>query len=228
MDALAQPRLGPSKGWYAVAAAMAAVAMAAVAIAAVVWTEASLFVNVFPDFTDMQRLAIPGEKDLTFAQAGRYTVYRDNEGAEAGEMIEAGPLSDQVSCKLLDAGGKEVMLGPVAGSETYTVGQHSGKAIYHFTIESPGKCRFSAALPNVGQKAVLAVGRSLEIESVERSLEIGPVGRQIVVMSLAFLVFLAAIVIAIVTAAKRSNNARRLALEAQPTQIPGQRPPQPL
>ncbi len=211
--ATARPQLRPGKGWYVVAALMAAAA-----IAAVVWVGGSLIVDVYNDLADMQRLSVPGEKDLSFAQSGKYVVFHDDQGEEPGEAYEAGPPNDQVSGKLVDASGKEVSLEPVSVNETYSIDGHSGKSIFDFTIERPGTYHLSAVCAD-GRKAVLAVGRSIDFE---------PIVWLIMLIPAAILAAFAAIIITIVTAVKRSNCARRLAAAAIPPQIPGQQPPLPL
>ena len=143
----------PSKLGYWIGGALAVLApLAAVALGV------SSVVGFANRVDDLQRVPIPGQGEVTLAEAGGYTVYYEADGvAESGEIPEA-----TVSLARVEAGDDSagVALESYDGSFTYDVSGHEGQAVLTFTVDEPGTYLLAAS--DVSEAGgTLAVGRSL-------------------------------------------------------------------
>jgi len=110
----------PSRLWYWVAGAAGA--------AAVVWFALGLFLgfrSVNGQVEGFQRVPIPGQAELSFAEPGGYTLYFEGLAA-ADEHATIPPFN--VSLAPVD-GGDRVSIRPYGGSVTYSLGRHTGRAV---------------------------------------------------------------------------------------------------
>jgi hypothetical protein len=193
----AQP-IRPVRFWYWVAGAAV--------VAAVLWLALSLFVgfrSLSRQVEGFQRVPIPGQAEVSFAEPGGYTVYFEGVGA-SDEQVPIPPFR----FSLTTVGGAEVSIRPYGGSATYGLAGHSGRAVATFQIEEPGRFLLQTEGESQGGQASLAVGRS-----------VGPGIFGVVSGAIAgaLILVLAGAVLAVVVAVRR-NRARRLvpASAAQP------------
>lgn len=199
----AQP-IRPARFWYWVAGAAV--------VAAVLWLALSLFLgfrSLSRQVEGFQRIPIPGQTEVSFAEPVGYTVYFEGLGA-SDEQMAIPPFR----FSLTTVGGEEVSIRPYGGSATYGLAGRSGRAVATFQIEEPGAFLLRTEGEFQGGQANLAVGRS-----------IGPgivgVVTQAIVGTLVLL--LAGAALAVVVAVRR-NRARRMlpAPTAQPVRSWGQ------
>lgn len=189
--------LRPARYWYWVAGA--------VAVAAVLWFALSLFLgfrSLSRQVEGFQRVPIPGQAEVSFAEPGGYTLYYEGLGA-SDEQMTIPPFR----FSLTTVGGEEVSIRPYGGSATYGLAGHSGRAVATFQIE-PGRFLLQTEGEPQGGQANLAVGSSVG-PGIFRVVSLAIVGTLVLL--------LAGAVLAVVVAVRR-NRARRLlpAAAAQP------------
>ena len=91
----------------------------------------------------MKRVAIPGSATVELDKAGTYTVFFEQEGAAEGVQP---PPGLGVVLASPDSGMALTLVKPT-GQTTYSIGNHSGTAIYVVTLGQPGRYRVTASLP---------------------------------------------------------------------------------
>jgi hypothetical protein len=146
----AQP-IRPARLWYWVAGAAV--------VAAVAWLALSLFVgfrSLSRQVEGFQRVPIPGQAEVSFAEPGGYTLYYEGWGA-ADEQ----PAIPPFRVSLASVGGEEVSIRDYGGSQTYDLGAHSGRAVATFRIEEPGRFLLRTEGEPQDVEANVAVGRSV-------------------------------------------------------------------
>lgn len=184
-------RIRPALLWYWVAGAAV--------VAAVVWFALSLFLGIRSingQIEGFQRVPIPGQAEVSFAEPGGYTLYYEGWGA-ADEQ----PTIPPFRVSLASVGdGEEVPIRDYGGSQTYDLGGHSGRALATFRIEEPGRFLLRTEGEPQDVEANVAVGRS-----------VGPGILRTVIPTLAgtLILVLGGAVLAVVVAVRR-NRARRL------------------
>jgi hypothetical protein len=185
--------------WYWVAGAAGA--------AAVVWFALGLFLgfrSVNGQVEGFQRVPIPGQAELSFAEPGGYTLYFEGLAA-ADEHATIPPFN--VSLAPVD-GGDRVSIRPYGGSVTYSLGRHTGRAVGTFQIEEPGRFQLRTEGESQGIQASLAVGPS-----------VGPALGRLVVLPVAgaLILFVAGAGLAAVVAVRRGRARRPLPASAAGT-----------
>src|SRR5919198_3412367 len=194
----------PARFWYWVATAAAA--------AAVLWLVLGLFLgfrSLSRQVEGFQRVTIPGQAEVSFAEPGGYTIYFEGVGAAEQATIPS------LSVSLTSVGsGQEVSIRDYRGSATYNIAGHSGRALGTFRIEQARRVLLRAEGGFQGGQANVAVGPS-----------VGPAISRTVILTVpgTLILLLAAAVLAVVVAVRR-NRARGLlpAPAAQPVAPWGQ------
>jgi hypothetical protein len=203
--AMAAHRIRPARFWYWMAGAAV--------VAAVLWFALGLFLgflSVNRQVEGFQRVPIPGQAEVSFAEPGGYTLYYEGLGAADEQAtipsfnVALAPVS----------GGQEVSIRDYGGSATYDFAGHSGRALGTFQIDEPGRFLLQAEGEPRSGEANVAVGPS-----------VGPTIFRTVILTIAgtLILLLAGAVLAVVVAVRR-NRARRLlpAPAAQPVAAWGQ------
>ena len=181
----------PTLGWYWVAGALA--------IAAFAWLALSLLLGLratSEQVEQLQRIPIPGQAEVGFAEPGGYTLYYEGVGA-SDDQATIPPFS----VSLAPVGGdQEVTIRDYGGSTTHDFAGHSGRALGTFQIQEPGRYLLQTEGEPPTGEANVAVGPS-----------VGPAIFRTVILTIAgtFGLLLAAAVLAVVVALLR-NRARRL------------------
>jgi len=122
--------LRPARLWYWVAGTAA--------VAGVVWLAVDLFLGIGWSnelIEGFQRVPIPGQAEVSFAEPGGYVLYF--EGAGASDTRTTIPAYN-VSLTSV-ASGQEVSIRPYRSSQIYDHAGHSGRAVGTFRIEEPGR-----------------------------------------------------------------------------------------
>jgi Protein of unknown function (DUF2510) len=189
--AMGARRIRPAVFWYWVAGAAV--------LAAVVWFALGLFLGVRSingQVERFQRVPIPGQAEVSFAEPGGYTLYYEGWGA-ADEQPTIPPFRASL---VPVGGGEEVSIQGYGGSQTYDLGGHSGRALATFRIEQPGRFLLRTEGEPQDVEANVAVGGS-----------VGPGILRTVIPTLAgtMILVLGRAVLAVVVAVRR-NRARRL------------------
>jgi len=107
------------------------------------------------------RVVVPGSIDLTLDRLGTYTVFHEPSSVIDGKLFRAESISGlEVTVTSVEDGRRLALTAPM-GSETYSMGGHSGTAILVFTVAKPGRYRLAAAYPDqrAEPRTVLAVSR---------------------------------------------------------------------
>jgi len=109
----------PSRLWYWVAGAAA--------VGAVVWLGLGLvlgFLSMDRQVEGFQRVPIPGQAEVSFAEPGGYTLYFEGVGA-SDEQATIPPFDVSLASV---GGGEEVLIRPYGGSVSYSFAGHEGQA----------------------------------------------------------------------------------------------------
>ena len=150
----------PSRGYYVLAALVLAAGLAGAAV---------FVVRGISDVTDFMeswtQMVVPGQHELTLAEAGEYTVYHEYRSSIEGKVysMEQGSLPG-LECTLLSkASGEQIPLSEATVHSTYSFGSRSGVSVFDFEVSSPGTYVFSAQYSEgqEGPEAVMAVGQGI-------------------------------------------------------------------
>jgi len=159
--AAGSPPIRPSRQWYWVAGGALAAALICSALAV------AGFFSLNRQIKDFQRVAVPGQAEVTFAQPGGYIVYLERPGqccslaAGSGDSAPFSSWSMNVAL-LPDSGGPPVAITIWRGAtESYGVAGHEGQTAMHFTIDHPG--RYLLVAQNAIPRSItdVAVGRGI-------------------------------------------------------------------
>jgi len=159
--AAGSPPIRPSRQWYWVAGGALAAALICSALAV------AGFFSLNRQIKDFQRVAVPGQAEVTFAQPGGYILYLERPGrccslaAGSGDSAPFSSWSMNVAL-LPDSGGPPVAITIWRGAtESYGVAGHEGQTAMHFTIDHPG--RYLLVAQNAIPRSItdVAVGRGI-------------------------------------------------------------------
>jgi hypothetical protein len=104
-----------------------------------------------------QRVALPGEGEVSLDRTGGYVIYYEGPGAEAGN-IPAGTVNVIPSSASAAVEG----LAPYESTLTYSLGSREGRAVLTLQVASPGRFLIEATdAPAVPGGSSLAVGSSV-------------------------------------------------------------------
>jgi hypothetical protein len=159
--AAGSPPIRPSRQWYWVAGGALAAALICSALAV------AGFFSLNRQIKDFQRVAVPGQAEVTFAQPGGYILYLERPGqccSLAAGSGDSAPFSSwSMNVALLPAsGGPPVAISTWRGAtESYGVAGHEGQTAMHFTIGHPG--RYLLVAQNAIPRSItdVAVGRGI-------------------------------------------------------------------
>ena len=159
--AAGSPPIRPSRQWYWVAGGALAAALICGALAV------AGFFSLNRQIKDFQRVTVPGQAEVTFAQPGGYILYLERPGRCCSLAVGSGdsaPFSSwSMNVALLpDSGGPPIAISTWRGAtESYGVAGHEGQTAMHFTIGHPG--RYLLVAQNAMPRAItdVAVGRGI-------------------------------------------------------------------
>lgn len=121
----------PSRWWYAVGTVVALGGAIAIVVVG--------FVGFMTAMDDMDRVAIPGERELAL-QPGDYVGYYEYRSHVDGEMFQTTEEISGLRCALDGAAGP-VELQPPSVSGSYETGSYAGRSLFAFSIAEPGHYR---------------------------------------------------------------------------------------
>ena len=127
---------------------------------------------------DLTRVVVPGEGDVTFAGAGKYTIFYESRSEVAGRRYATSEDVPSLQVTLVSrTTGEQASLTPVGPKYQYTVGGYQGRAILDARIDQPGTYELSASYPSGarGPQIVLAVGRNVLREGLLRLAAAGAI-----------------------------------------------------
>jgi hypothetical protein len=184
----------PSRAWYWVSAAFLVGAVALIVLAVVSGVSMISMVNGF------QRVKVPGQAEVTFAEPGGYTLYFEGPGISDAADTPTVHIDLEATSP-----GPPPSMNDYVGDVTYSLSGHEGRAVATIQIPQPGTYLLSAGEPTGPGVTDVAVGRGATRSIVN-----------VVVFGLiAFLLLLpAGLAIGIVTAVRR-RRARRAQLTPQ-------------
>lgn len=142
----------PSRKWYAVALAVALAGAAASAI---------LVVTQLSGLTDrLHQVVVPGERELTLDEPGRYTVFHEAQSIVEGQVFNTADLPGLQFIVLHVDADTVLDISPPTGQVTYAVGGRSGVSVGSFEAPAAGRYVVAGRYPDGidGPRGVLAVG----------------------------------------------------------------------
>ena len=149
MSVTVAPRSPPGRIWYFVAVAIFLAGMATMA--------AFLITRLMDMGEGLTRFVVPGEQTLTL-EPGSFTIFHEPQSVIDGKIYSGGSLGG-MTVSVTAPGGSAVPLS-AASSGRYTLGGHTGFAVFDFTAASPGAYviagRYDDGAP--GPQTVMAVG----------------------------------------------------------------------
>lgn len=143
-----QAKLRPARRWYWVTLV--------VFLAGAGWLGAGMYL-LAEQVDSFQRVALPGEGEVSLDDAGGYVIYYEGPGAAAGDIpnvtVTVTPSSTSAAVQGLE---------PYENSLTYEFGSREGQAVLTLQVASPGKFVIEApdALAVPGGSS-LAIGSSI-------------------------------------------------------------------
>jgi hypothetical protein len=194
-------RVPPSRLWYWVSAALAVAAVGCLVLAGV--SIASLIAQIEP----FQRVAAPGQAEMTFDQAGEYVLYLESTISENLTDLDV----DAVPVRLTSVDSSDqVRMSRSFGLSTYTRNGYYGREVAGFTIDDPGLYKLTVGEPTDFRISSVAIGRGTDRDTVV-VLVLGLIG--------GFLLFVAALAMGLITLLRRQSRPR-----LDPARIAGWRP----
>ena len=187
--------LGPSRAYYALAAGVFVGG----------WVVFGIFLwkNLSGIADQLQQVIVPGKVELNLPSPGKYTIYHEYESVVGSKVYSSRQSLSGLEVTLSSlATGDEVALSRSNVDSTYSMGGRSGKAVFDFTIDRPGAYELAARYPagEEGPEVVLAVGQGFTGRIL--TTVFGALG-------IVFGAMVLAVAIALVTAIKRHNAAKR-------------------
>jgi hypothetical protein len=106
------------------------------------------------------QVIVPGEKEITLSDVGKYTIFYEYQSVVDGKIYVTGDLAGLQCALTSKETGANIELSRPTMSSTYAVGGRAGKSVLAFSIDQPGNYRFSAwySEGQKGQEIVLAIG----------------------------------------------------------------------
>jgi len=162
LSGAADPPARPSRRWYWVAGGVLAGGVICIAFAV------AGFFALNRQIADFQRVPVPGQAGVTFAQPGGYVLYIEEPGQccsinVASDTSSAPFPSWSMQVRLQPAsGGPQVSMGTWRGiTESYGITGHQGQAAMYFTVDHPGRYLLAAGNATPGSITDVAVGRGI-------------------------------------------------------------------
>jgi hypothetical protein len=158
----AKRRPGVTGYWLAAIIAVVGVAIAVVAGVGAIR-------SIMGVSSGLDRFIAPGTTTLTLEEAGGYKVYHEHVSFFQGQTFNnpAGPPPNMVLSVTRASTDAAIASGP-AMSETYTLGNAQGTAVWQFSVSEPGDYVISVLPADTGpepavirQQYVMAVGRGV-------------------------------------------------------------------
>jgi hypothetical protein len=141
-------KLRPARAWYRVALV--------VFLAGVGWLGGGLYLLV-ERVDSFQRVALPGEGEVSLDHSGGYVIYYEGPGAEAGNIPD---FTVNVTRRSTSAAVQA--LEPYESSLTYSFGSREGRAVLTLQVASPGTFLIEAPdAPATSGDSSLAIGSSI-------------------------------------------------------------------
>jgi hypothetical protein len=196
-------KLRPARAWYWVALA--------VFLAGVGWLGGGLYL-VAERVDSFQRVALPGEGEVSLDHSGGYVIYYEGPGAEAGNIpdftVTVTPRSASAAVQGLE---------PYESGLTYSFGSREGRAVLTLQVASPGTFLIEAPdAPATSGDSSLAIGSSIAGRIVG-----------IAVSSAVLMVVAVGGAIAIAIVRRRRRRRRRRSMTDYPSPPSGGYPPPP-
>ncbi len=151
----------PRRRWYWVAGGILSVALICIALAV-----AGLF-SLNRQIKDFQRVTVPGQAVVTFAQPGGYILYVEGAGQCCSLATGSGgsapfPTWSMRVALVPESGGPPVSIKVWRGAtESYSVTGHEGQTAMYFTIGHPGGYLLSVSNATPHSIADVAAGRGI-------------------------------------------------------------------
>lgn len=138
----------PRRSWFrAYAITLVPIAVGFAIAGALMW-------RMYGRIQDMQRLVVPGERDLTL-DAGDHVGFLEARSVVDGTAYVSDRFSG--SCNLSDAASHApIALDSTGARTTYSVGSYAGQSAFGFTIPHDGT--YHLACVGDGPPAVIAIG----------------------------------------------------------------------
>jgi hypothetical protein len=147
----------PAKRWYWIGSLAIAAGVIAGTVVAV-----SGIVTAVRQVDHFARIVVPGKAELSFAKAGKYTIYYEYRSVVDGQTFDTDKnIPTGLKVTITDAKGNAIdSLQRYDGDLSVSSSGIAGKAVFTFKLTEPGHYFFAAQTANAGQgKFVLSVGK---------------------------------------------------------------------
>lgn len=121
-----------------------------------------LFKNLNKLTDSLTQLIVPGKKEVTLSEPGKYTIFYEYQSVVGNKVYSTEENLSGLECALVSkTTGSQIPLSHSSMNSTYSVGGRSGLSVLEFLIEKPGLYELSAWYPEgkEGTEVVLAIGR---------------------------------------------------------------------
>ena len=199
---VASDAIKPSCWYFALAAAV--IVGGAGLFAFVIWKGVSSIPS------KVQQVVAPGDAELTLRSPGNYTIYYELRSTIDNQVYSTEDDVPGLECSVIEKdSGRRIVLTRSTVASTYSFGGRAGVSMFDFHIDQPGVYRIIATYPagQQGSKVVLGIGHGVAATIVTTVVK----GLGILFSSLAL-----GMIIAVVTAIKRHNAAKRLSTAGGP------------
>jgi hypothetical protein len=194
--------IGPSRWYYALAGA--------VIVAGAAYFGITIWKGVSSIPSKLQQVVAPGKAQLKLGMPGDYTIYYESQSVIGNRVYSTGQDVPGLECTLVSkTTGAPVALSRSTVDSTYSFGGRSGRSVFDFHIDRPGAYEFTSGYPEgrQGEEVVLAVGQGVAMGIVKMVFQ---------ALGILFGSIALTIAIALITAIKRRNRAKRLSTTGGP------------
>jgi hypothetical protein len=135
------PKLKPSRWYYVLGVA--------VFIAGGILSSLFLF-SVLSGLaeTPSTQVVVPRRSELKLSETGKYTIFYEYQTVVGNRVYSTGQDIPGIEVKIISkVTGSEIPLFSTSMSSTYTLGSRSGKGLFDFNIDKPGRYELSAFYP---------------------------------------------------------------------------------
>lgn len=126
---------------------------------------AGILVTSFESWDEgVERVMVPGENRFELAEPGSYTIYHEYRSEWEGAVFSNPEGVSGLTCVLRSPSGDPVEMERPIGTQTYSLGAHSGQAILTFEAEEAGTYTMEARYPEIAgskPRAILAIGNGI-------------------------------------------------------------------
>ncbi len=127
---------------------------------------AYLYINIMSLAASMTQLSIPGGHYIDLDTPDEYIVFHEYRSVLDGRIYSSEQPLAGLGCSLESSSGQGITLVAPTGNYKYSIGERSGRSVYKFVIDKPGRYFFACSYENgaSGPEAILSIGQGFLTE----------------------------------------------------------------